>query len=411
MEKVWDVIVLGAGASGTMAAITAAAAGRRVLLFEHKDKIGKKIYATGNGRCNFTNEDMDICHFYGNRAMAGQVMSQFSQQDTISFFHQIGIYPKCKNGYYYPNSQTASSVVKALEMELARRKVTIKTGVCVSAIFSRQGRRGAEFILHTQEGDFTAGRLVIATGLLASPSLGSDGSAMELVKSLGHHFLPVVPALCAFSAKGMRFREAAGVRTDARIQLYVDGKLAAEDTGELQLTEYGISGIPVFQVSRCASTALYEKRSVKALLDFCPAIRQDELYGELSARFSTEKCTTVQQLNGLLNHKLFSSLLERAGISADRQVADLDGRQIRCLTETIKAYSVELTAPKGFEHAQVCAGGIRDEEINPQTLESTLQKGLYFSGEILNVDGVCGGYNLQWAWSSGAVAGWGAAGS
>lgn len=400
-EPLWDIIVLGGGASGSLAAIMAARQGARVLILEQKDKIGKKILATGNGKCNFTNEDMDLSHFRGNRELLAQVMGQFGKEDTLAFFHGIGILPKCRNGYYYPNSLTAASVACALTAELGNLSVSTKTSEKVTEI----ERSTYGFFIGTQQNSYPCRRLIIAAGLLASPKLGSDGSAMELVRKLGHHFTPVVPALCAFEADGLDFKQTAGVRAEAAVTLLIDGKRVCEDTGELQLTDYGISGIPVFQISRFASMALLEKKSVTALIDFCPQLSPEQLRDELSFRVGKGTGTLQQLLNGIFPWKLITALLKKAKLPGSLKVSSMTEEQITALCSLIKGCQVRLTGSRGFEHAQVCAGGIKGEEVDPVSLASRIVPGLYFAGEILDVDGICGGYNLQWAWSSGAVAG------
>lgn len=403
-----DIAILGAGASGMMAAISAAEAYRkensgakkRILLVEHREKPGKKLYATGNGRCNFTNEDMEETYFRGDGALLHSVLKQFGKEDTLSFFRDIGVFPKEKNGYYYPASMTAASVVAALERQLRVLEVQIRTDTEVFSL-DRISKRG-DFVwrIETPAGSVQAKRLIVATGLLASPKLGSDGSAMDLIKGLGHRFTPVVPALCGFYAKGMDFKRAAGVRTEAGITLYEDKEAAAGDRGELQVTDYGISGIPVFQISRFASMALRANKEVEAELDLFPGMEEEALEKELERRLMRK-----QGIGGLLNEKLFSSLCMQMGIDKKTDCDDVKAKDAGKLAHAVKHCRVKLIKPKGFEQAQICAGGIRSEEIRKDTLESELCRGLYFCGEILNVDGICGGYNLQWAWSSGYVAG------
>lgn len=394
----FDVIVVGAGASGLMAALSAAAHGADVLLLEQKDKIGKKLLATGNGKCNFTNEDMDISHYYGDTELAATILGQFGKEETLRFFHELLIYPKKKNGYYYPNSEQAASVAAAFRQRLAQTdKICLRTSAEVWDI----QREAGGFTVVTRKGARDRGKaLVIACGLLASPKLGSDGSLFAVVKGLGHRFSPIVPALCGFYCKGADFKRLAGVRVSARVSILVDGTACASDTGELQLTDYGISGIPVFQVSRTASMALYEKKKVVAKLCFLPELSEEELAAELAfrrARMGAD-ADIPTLLCGLLPEKLTLALAK----GFVNGVSDLQ-RRIRCFPVTVER-------AREFAFAQVCAGGIRRGEIEKETLASALVPGLYFCGEILDVDGICGGYNLQWAWSSGYVAGKNAAG-
>lgn len=401
--RLLDVIVIGAGASGMMAAITAARRGKSVAILERMNKPGKKILATGNGKCNFTNNNMDTSCFHGNIQLIQSVLSRFSKEEALSFFHEIGIWPKEKNGYYYPNSGQAASVAEALKHELDRLQVPVYLEQEVLDLFpDKYG-----FQIKTVQTSYTCRNVIIASGLLAAPKLGSDGSMFSLIKELGHRFVPVLPALCGFYAKGMHFSKVAGVRCDANLTLKIDGNTAATEQGELQLADYGISGIPVFQISSPAVRALYEKKSVTVVIDFLPDISLETLNTEFAMRIG--KCETDENadrlLCGLLNQKLIPVLLKYAGIRSDEPLKNISLEKLERLSAGIHDYPVTLEKVRDFEFAQVCTGGIRTEEINEKTLESRLLSGLYFAGEILDVDGICGGYNLQWAWSSGYVAG------
>ena len=260
----YDVIIIGAGASGLMAAAAAASKGARVALLEHKDDIGKKILATGNGRCNFTNTDMSVNKFHGSKALIKNGLSQFNYADTIRFFKELGIPAYDNAGYIYPNSRQAASVVAAFRMELMRLHVDVKTGISITEI--KTARITAEdtnstanpatkntddltgYCIQTDKGSFKSKRLIIACGLTASPKLGSDGSLFRQIEALGHHIQKPLPALCGFSCDGLNFKKITGVRCDATVASVIDGQMTEQNTGELQLADYGISGIPVFQI-------------------------------------------------------------------------------------------------------------------------------------------------------------------
>lgn len=402
-SNIWDVIVIGAGASGLMAAVTAARAGHKVLIIEQKNDIGKKILATGNGKCNFTNEKMERSCFHGDKDLIELVFSRFTRDDCLTFFHEIGIYPKERNGYYYPNSETAASVVEAFRQELKRSNITVLTETSVEEILPKY----AGFDVRTRDKTLSCRKLIIAVGLLASPKLGSDGSLMNEIKELGHGFTPVVPALCGFYGKGLDFKKVQGVRVKASVTLEIDGKIQDKDQGEVQLTDYGISGIPVFQISRMASMGLYQKKAPVVHMNFLPDLTGEEFVREIEfrkARFlETEPVSML--FNGLLPAKLLDALFLEEKLDKNIPLSDLTDAQCRNLCRTIQDCPVTLTKSRGFDFAQVCAGGIRTEDIDTDTLESKLVKGLYFAGELLDVDGICGGYNLQWAWTSGYVAG------
>ena len=389
----WDIIVIGAGASGLMAARTAAKLGKRVLVLEQMDKIGKKILATGNGKCNFTNASMESGAFFGDKGLITHVLSQFTKEDCLSFFHEIGIYPKCKNGYYYPASEQASSVTTAFEQELQRLSVPIQCEVCVQKIIPKK----VGFEVKTNKGIFHGKKVIVACGLLASPKLGSNGSLFDAIKGIGHRFEPILPVLCAFYASGLPFKKISGVRATGTVQAIVDGKGVGTDTGEIQFTEYGISGIPVFQISHHLSKALYAKKKTQVHINLLPDFSKEQLMEELRFRNTLHG----NLLNGLINQKLADALLSNFKPKASGQYSQKELQQIGNLLQNI---TVTIEKPRDFEFAQVCTGGISANDIQISTLESKYIKNLYFAGEVLDVDGICGGYNLHFAWGSGYVA-------
>lgn len=346
---------------------------------------------------------MDTSRFHGNIQLIQSVLDRFSKEDTLSFFHEIGIWPKEKNGYYYPNSGQAVSVVEAFNHELNRLHVPVYLEQEVLDLFpDKYG-----FRIKTVQTSYTCRNVIVASGLLAASKLGSDGSMFSVIKELGHRFVPVLPALCGFYAKGIPFSKVAGVRCDANLTLKIDGDTAATEHGELQLTDYGISGIPVFQISGPAVRALYEKKTVAVAIDFLPEISSEMLCTEFALRMERSKTEEKADrlLSGLLNQKLIPVLLKYAGIHSNEMLENITSERMERLSAGIHDCQVTLEKVRDFEFAQVCTGGIRTEEIDEKTLESRLLSGLYFAGEILDVDGICGGYNLQWAWSSGFVAG------
>lgn len=401
----YDVIIIGAGASGLMAAAVAASKGARVALLEHKDDIGKKILATGNGRCNFTNTDMSVNKFHGSKALIKNGLSQFNYADTIRFFKELGIPAYDNAGYIYPNSRQAASVVAAFRMELMRLHVDVKTGINITDIKPADDRTG--YCIQTDKGSFKSKRLIIACGLTACPKLGSDGSLFRQIEALGHHIQKPLPALCGFSCDGLNFKKITGVRCDATVASVIDGQMTEQNTGELQLADYGISGIPVFQISSLMSRALDKGQKVEVIIDFLPAFSDDELNGYIKDRSitTTDNRSLNEMLNGLLNNKLLLELIHKSGVSPDKKGRLLTDDDCKSLTRSIKHTAVSVKKPRGAEFAQVCTGGIYTKEIDVRTLESKIHPGLYFCGELLDVDGICGGYNLQWAWTSGYIAG------
>ncbi len=401
-NKTWDLLVIGAGASGMMAAITAARAGKAVCILEKLDKAGKKLLATGNGKCNFTNAHMNADCYHGEKAFINSVLEQFTVEECLAFFHSIGIYPKERMGYYYPNSEQAASVVNALLGELERLGVKIIFNTQVHQITSVDNGVSVS----TNHGSFLSQRLLIATGLLAGAKLGSDGSMFPLLEAMGHRLNPVLPILCGYYCKGFDFKRISGVRAAAKVAAYVDGSPACEDTGEVQFTDYGLSGIPVFQISHALSKGLENGRKVEIRLCVLPQFDRESLIKELEYRkehFSADSAEAL--LNGLINQKLSDAYLYKAHIHKDKLISSLQQGELEKLAEQLLDSSITVTKYRDYEYAQVCTGGIALSEIHWETLESKLVPGVHFAGELLDVDGICGGYNLHFAWASGYLVG------
>lgn len=399
-----DVAVIGGGAAGLVAAISAARAGAKTVIIEHMDRVGKKILATGNGKCNYTNETQGVSCYRGeNPAFVVPVFKQFGFKETVGFFEELGIYPKVKNGYYYPASEQAASVLEVLRMELSYLKVEEKTSCEITDIIKQ--RNG--FLVEIGKEKIQAKSIIFATGLLASPKTGSDGSAFPYIEKFGHHFIDIVPALVQLQGKQSFFKALAGIRAENLIKLYIENRQIASERGELQLTDFGISGIPVFQLSRYATKALKQKKKVYALLDFVPDIAEADLENMMQRRFreNAHGKTAGDALIGFLNKKLTGVLLKEAGIDVHCPAAQVSDKQRKQLCAVMKTLRVDIVGSKTFEQAQVCAGGVSTDEIDNETLMSKLVPRMYFAGEVIDIDGTCGGYNLQWAWSSGYVAG------
>lgn len=404
-----QIAIVGGGASGLAAAVSAAHQNpnAQILIFEKKEKIGKKILATGNGRCNLTNQFMDSSCFYGDdRQIIDTVLSRFGYEETIDFFRQLGLITRNRGDYVYPRSDQAASVLQAFHRELSRFNVKILTDTAVTRI--QKTKTG--FCLIAGHQTYQADKVILACGGKASPSLGSDGSGYTLAGSLGHTLNPVVPALVQLKVKHHPFQKAAGVRTSAKITAYVSGRETAADEGELQITAYGISGIPVFQISRFLSKAVSRNQEASAVIDFVPELSQHEL---TALFYELKACGTIRTAEDLLGslfpNKLVPCLLKQANIPARFYADRISGAQMKTLVGFCKTNRIMISDTNGFENAQVCAGGVRTTQINPYTMESLAVNGLYIIGELLDVDGICGGYNLQWAWATGHIAGTAAA--
>ncbi len=396
--------IVGAGASGLAAAIAAARAGAQVTVIEHMDKAGKKILSTGNGRCNLTNRRMEAeCFRCGQKDFPMKVIERFGLEETLGFFEGLGILIKDRNGYLYPYSDQASSVRDVLLQEAERRRVQIHLSCHIERI---EERPCGGFVLHTDQGRLSEDALILAAGSKAAPSTGSDGSGYELARQLGHSIIKPLPALVQLRCQGNMYRQMAGVRTEAGVRLLVDGELAAEDRGELQLVDYGLSGIPIFQVSRFAARALDQRRRVTVRVDFMPAWEEREAFGLLKKRASLLGYKPVSDFfTGMLNPKLAQVLIKCSGVNPSLKAGELTGKQLGRILGQLKSYEAIVMSVNPFANAQVCCGGVDTRQVDPRTMQSRIKRGLYFAGEILDVDGICGGYNLQFAWSSGVTAG------
>lgn len=399
-----DVLVVGGGASGLVAAIFAARAGARTTIIEHKDKIGKKILATGNGKCNYTNlVQTPECYRGTNPAFATFVLNEFNETDAIAFFRELGIMPKYKNGYVYPYSEQATSIVNVLAMELKRLNVNIVYNEHVS---SMKKQKDGSFFVQTNENTYQAKKVILATGGCASKAHGSDGSGYALAESLGHHIIKPLPALTQLLASNKFFKTISGVRLEAKARLFSNQKEIAMEEGEVLFTNYGISGIPIFQLSRFAAKSIDENKNTSLTLDFYPEMSEFELQSHMIERFENgQHKTTEEVLTGLINQKLAYVLLQEAKLKPEVPSERVNKDGILRITKLLKQFTLTITGCNTFENAQVSAGGVDTSEIDAKTLESKLVKNLYITGELLDIDGTCGGYNLQWAWSTGVIAG------
>lgn len=403
------IAVIGGGASGLVAAIAAARSNpdTQITIYEKKDTVGKKILATGNGRCNLTNKDMTVsCFRSDNPPFVENVLSMFGYEDTIRLFASLGLITKSRGSYVYPHSDQASTVLELLKLEVQRLHIKIITDAAVADITPVSKGFSIKYGKNTTNAD----AVILACGGKANSKLGSDGSGYALAKAFGHTMIPVVPALVQLKVKNHPFAKAAGVRTDAVVTAICDGHEAASDHGELQLTAYGISGIPVFQISRFIAKALYKKQTAKVKIDFLPDLSHEQFQSLLLKRKKgREHMVCADYLLGIFHQKLIPRFLEQARIRMHTPAGELTETQIKSLVQAVKDNVVLIETTNGFENAQVCAGGISTKEIHAQTMESRYIKNLYLTGELLDVDGICGGYNLQWAWATGYLAGTAAA--
>ncbi|MFR1511050.1 MAG: aminoacetone oxidase family FAD-binding enzyme, partial [Coprococcus sp.] len=343
----------------------------------------------------------------GQEVFPLHVLENFDAGDTLAFFESMGLYTKARDGYVYPMSEQAASVRDILCWELAEQKADVVTGQEVKKI--RVGGKGLSkggFTVYSVDNVYQCRKLIMACGGASASKLGSNGSGYRLAECLGHHVSAPVPALCALHCKEKYFKELAGIRLQGRVRLLTSGKVAAEDSGEIQLTAYGISGIPVFQVSRYAAKALQMKKTVTAVLDLMPAVSDKGLRARLMWQMhASPKWTMRMVLSGMMNSKLAACLLKCAGIDGGQPCCKVDDRALERLIALVKHHEVHINATNDFEQSQATAGGVDTREIDEKNMASKIVRGLYFTGELLDVDGICGGYNLQWAWATGILAG------
>ena len=397
-----EIAVIGGGASGLMAAITAKKSGKEVIILERKDRILKKVLITGNGRCNITNVNANISNYFGkNISSVENILNRFTPQDTMDFFNELGIVCNEENrGKVYPLSGQASSVVDALRFEAERLGIKIETEFYVRKI----EKDGFKFRIYSEDKKkIEAGRVILAAGGQSYPELGSNGSGFELAKELGHSVTKLSPSIVQLKTEKHQVKGLQGIKTDVAVTAYGDNKKICTYDGELLFTDYGISGNVVFNISFVIP--LY--KNVEFEIDFMEKFDYNELYEILKERKKIMSHLTMENyFNGMINKKLGQFLSKISGIEKlSKPVKDLNDSEIRKLCTVLKKYRVKILDTTGFKNAQVTAGGVSLDEVNSETLESRIVKGLYFSGEVLDVYGECGGFNLQWAWASGYIAG------
>lgn len=403
------IVIVGGGAAGLTAAIAAATRGAAVTVLERLPRVGKKILATGNGRCNLTNVNLAINNYHGeNPAFATYALEQFDVDRTLGFFAELGIEPRIEaGGKVYPASGQASSVLDVLRYELERLGVEIRCEARVKEI----RRAGPGFIIQIKDqSQVKAGRVIIAAGGQAYPGLGSDGSGFVLAKNLGHTIVEPFPALVQLRLAAGFLKQVKGLKFEGVVRLYTgarDGrKLVGTARGEVLFAEYGVSGPPILELSRAAGEPLKAGEKVWLRLTVLD-LPEGELDRLLAERFKSRPDKTLEfSLVGLINRRLIPVLCREAGIDDTvKPVTKVTVSERLRLVKLLRDWPLQVTGTTSWASAQVTAGGVRAAEVNPRTLESKLVPGIYFAGEVLDIDGDCGGFNLQWAWSSGWVAG------
>lgn len=393
------VIVIGGGASGLVASITSATK-NEVILLEKNNKCGKKLLITGNGKCNYWNSDFKIDYFNSqNMNLLKHIITLKNQEKVLSLLDKIGIVPKIRNGYYYPASSQAISVKEALVKEAKIRGVNIITNCNVLDIIKKD-----KYIIKTNMGEFSCDKVILATGSLACGKTGSTGDGYKFLKKLGHNIIKPLPALVKLVGDESYFNKWKGIRCDVNLKLYEEEKLIIESSGEIQLTSYGISGICVFQLSGVVARGLYNHKKEVIAINFLPNINNFISY--MNNRNDIVKNRSVSELmDQLINYNLVNLFLNLSDINNEEKWDSIDLKRKNKLERLVTSFPLKIINTKGYDDAQVCTGGISLSEVNINTLESKYNKNLYIAGELLDCDGVCGGYNLGFAFISGLIAG------
>lgn len=396
--------IIGGGASGMLAAISASRTGAFVTILERNDRIGKKILVTGNGKCNLTNLNLSKDDYRSDHPyFVAEVLDQFSVLQTLTFFEELGLLWKEKSGSIYPISNQASTVLDLLRFELEKQKIQTITECNVKSITYQKNK--ACFEVKTADQTYLFDRIIVATGSNAGSRQKHADFGYQIAKQFGHKMKSVIPALVQLKSNLQCFKSLAGIRVDATLELYIKNQPFCTESGELQITDYGISGIPVFQFSRFAADALLNKQKVEVKIDLIPQINQQELLELLIGQCKKNKAYTLEQiLTGCLHKKLIPFVIKESGLKSNTACDRVSQQNLVTLVRAMKEWSVPIYSANTMDMAQVSAGGICVEDIT-KNMESKLQKGLFFVGEMLDVDGRCGGYNLQWAWTSGYLAG------
>ena len=398
-----DCIILGGGAAGLAACAYLAGRGLHVTVVERLDRVGKKIMAAGNGRCNLSNEDMQPGCYGDAASFVSALYNQVPPQEVLQFFADLGLMTASEEGRIYPRTMMASSVLDVLRNACDKENVRMMTGC--SAVSLTPSRRGGWSVqLENGEGLF-APCVLCAMGGSASPQLGTDGAGTSMLAALGHSITPLYPALVQLKCDHGALKSLKGIRVPAALSLLIDGRIAAQETGELLFADYGVSGVCVFQLSQYAAKALHARRQVRLAVNLLPEISPQALPLWLDKRIAQHASCDAQSLfTGVFARLLTLALLKEASVAPGAPAASLTAQQRSAMVQAISAFSLPVTGTQGFKNAQVTAGGVSLDEVDPQTMASRLYDGLYIAGETLDVCGPCGGYNLHFAFAGGLAA-------
>lgn len=396
-----DIIIIGGGPSGIVTAIKAKNKNNNVIVLEKNNTPLKKLLLTGNGKCNYFNEIFSTKNYHSmNIDIVDKIISDKNLNSVKEFFDELGIIPKIKNGYYYPFSNQATTIKNVLLREAELKGVNI---ICNSEVLDIEKKD--KFIIKCTDKEYTCDKLVISMGSKAYPKTGSDGLGYSLLEKLGHGIIKPLPALVQLTSNFKYLKDIDGVRTDVYMELFEDDKYIDSESGELQFTNYGISGICTFNLSNYVTRGLDEGRSEVIKINLVPFIETliTPWMDQYSKKNSNKNLTEL--LEGFLNYKLVNMILKVSNLKGTNYYKDLTNEEKLELCKNLRSLKIEITGTKSFDNSQICNGGVPLSEINYQTMESNIVKDLYITGELLDMNGNCGGYNLTTCWISGLLAG------
>lgn len=394
-----DIVIIGGGVSGIVSAIRSFNGRNRITILERNDKCLKKLLLTGNGRCNYFNDDTSISNYHSMREdLLDKVINSDNMSRILDFYNELGIIPKIKNGYYYPFSNQASTVRDALLFEVMKLGISIKYNYLVEKIEHSNNK----FIINDS---IVCDKVIIATGSCSYPKTGSDGMGYDFLRKFGHNIIKPLPALVQLNSDFKYCRELSGIRSDVILSLYEDDEFISSSVGEVQLTDYGISGICTFNLSHFVTRGLDVGRKEVIKVNFLPFIKDNymEWFNTYSNKHNDKNIYML--LCNILNYKLVKVILKVCSIDNETYYNELDYNSRSLLIDNLTNFKFNIVSTKDFNFSQVCNGGVSLDEVNLSTFESLIVDGLYITGEVLDINGNCGGYNLICAVISGILVG------
>lgn len=395
----YDIVIIGGGVSGIVSAIKSFNGRNRITILERNDKCLKKLLLTGNGRCNYFNDDTSISNYHSMREdLLDKVINSDNMSRILDFYNELGIIPKIKNGYYYPFSNQASTVRDALLFEVMKLGVSIKYNYLVEKIECSNNK----FIINDS---IVCDKVIIATGSCSYPKTGSDGMGYDFLRKFGHNIIKPLPALVQLNSDFKYCRELSGIRSDVMLSLYEDDEFISSSVGEVQLTDYGISGICTFNLSHFVTRGLDVGKKEVIKVNFLPFIKDNymEWFNTYSNKHNDKNIYML--LCNILNYKLVKVILKVCSIDNEIYYNELDYNSRSLLIDNLTNFKFNIVSTKDFNFSQVCNGGVSLDEVNLSTFESLIVDGLYITGEVLDINGNCGGYNLICAVISGILVG------